>query len=1055
MVFRPPNAGGYLQSDASKTPGAGNGVGQPRRLDKEGIFEVVHDVVVLRSAPSVSSSPVGRLTRDAKVRGTPHAVAQEPWLLLSEQVLPPPSRVRVNAGDQVWVLIDASSTALGLGQLLRRVDGGSASHSGARGQPEVEAYRVVHTRVIVRQSASTEAEILGFEAKGALVEGAVTKVAGREWLKTSHHDRSGKPCDGFMLIDGTPLGLGVLLEKAHPSASSTAKPKKQDPTSVPSSKQERPSAAKPEIDTRELVKWLSFPNGELGSFTVVHSRVMLRSLPSTKSTVKGTLKQGDKLEGEIRHDWLLLDPGLDQMSLTQGKGRWALIDGSSAGLGRLLERVIPAPKVQQEFGNALELCCPDVRDKSKYSIEVKPESGKELSLQCGSGKFMLVHGLESACRVQLRFHLTDGDSVISSAWQEAYTKDVLEWEDGDEFSTDLMGNQRGACSQCSCLAFALEEDGVSMNMDVGAARCARCGCKADAHPLVQRREAPKAQAAPKPTPKEPLWIEKAVALPKEKIMKRWARFDVPEHQAEWPHLPSSFKEAVAWSDLHADMGKNMEHLRHLPVCKDTVLLLAGDVATNLEIIESSLRVLLQKFGAIFYVPGNHELWVHKKDGLSSVHKFFAILDLCERLGVHTRPAFISDECAVCPLFSWYKDNLVDGFRRDLANIPFDVQTQWPWGITGSGDTNDAQQPEIADFFAELNLRRLKSVPAPPAEGERGPFVVTLSHFVPRQECYPGPRRLCGVMGCREIDDQVRACRANCHIFGHSHISCDRQVDQIRYVQHPLGYPNDYHRMDRPLRVWGSTGRCELHPEDIATPSATTSIAVAKEFLDEIRDARVTLLQRPPGRWSSVDEGAMWDKAHTFDRAAERALRNELGFDAKKMAELWSAPPKAKDLDIKITHLHDGTELVLQVTNDLLVKQLKDRIATKVGRGPASKIKLSTNGENALSDDVSLSSLEQEIAGGLLLMGISLAASTTVDIKIVHALAEPSKSMRIKISDTSTIHELRKAIMEQLQESRLSECKLVKRMGQGGFASIPDTEKLNGRTEFLFIGRDFS
>ena len=60
-----------------------------------------------------------------------------------------------------------------------------------------------------------------------------------------------------------------------------------------------------------------------------------------------------------------------------------------------------------------------------------------------------------------------------------------------------------------------------------------------------------------------------------------------------------------------------------------------------------INALEAKFGAIFYVPGNHEcssravvqtvpwmryvrivfrLWVSKKDGLSSVHKFLAILE---------------------------------------------------------------------------------------------------------------------------------------------------------------------------------------------------------------------------------------------------------------------------------------------------------------------------------------------------------------------------------------------------------------------------------------------
>ena len=231
----------------------------------------------------------------------------------------------------------------------------------------------------------------------------------------------------------------------------------------------------------------------------------------------------------------------------------------------------------------------------------------------------------------------------------------------------------------------------------------------------------------------------------------------------------------------------------------------------------------------------------RKNGLTSIHKFFALLEMCEKLGVHTRPAFISEDCAICPLFSWYTDNLVDGFNRDKANIPFDTNTLWPWSLTGRGDTNDAQQPEIAEYFLQMNTRwvdasllsfaaftvacgvgpclacvvcvcallchrhklqldtavvfgtldrRLACAPASEARKDRqqkdGPFVISFSHFVSRQECYPGPRRLCGVMGCKEIEHQVRRVGARCHVFGHSHIACDRELDSVRYVQHPLG-----------------------------------------------------------------------------------------------------------------------------------------------------------------------------------------------------------------------------------------------------------------------------
>jgi len=314
----------------------------------------------------------------------------------------------------------------------------------------------------------------------------------------------------------------------------------------------------------------------------------------------------------------------------------------------------------------------------------------------------------------------------------------------------------------------------------------------------------------------------------------------------------------------------MEHLRQLPACEETVLILAGDLACNIETIESSLRLLQQKFGAVFYVPGNHELWINKSDGLSSIHKFIAIIELCERLGIHTRPAFISEECAVCPLFSWYKENLFDGFTREKFDMPFDTQTMWPWDITGSGDTNDAQQSEIADFFQRLNSRRVSTAPATAVEALRqaeaewkilqegqtvssrrankkvhnkAPTVISMSHFVPRQECYPGPRRLCGVMGCREIETQIRNLGATCHVFGHSHIACDRMLDAIRYLQHPLGYPTDYHRKVKPIRAFG--GDAISHAVDISKAPLAT---VGKLILQEI--ARDPGKLREPARTST-------------------------------------------------------------------------------------------------------------------------------------------------------------------------------------------------------------
>ena len=56
----------------------------------------------------------------------------------------------------------------------------------------------------------------------------------------------------------------------------------------------------------------------------------------------------------------------------------------------------------------------------------------------------------------------------------------------------------------------------------------------------------------------------------------------------------------------------------MPSCLFTrpndVLLLAGDISDDLDVIRHSLATVRQAFQTVFYVPGNHELWVRGEPG---------------------------------------------------------------------------------------------------------------------------------------------------------------------------------------------------------------------------------------------------------------------------------------------------------------------------------------------------------------------------------------------------------------------------------------------------------
>jgi len=235
---------------------------------------------------------------------------------------------------------------------------------------------------------------------------------------------------------------------------------------------------------------------------------------------------------------------------------------------------------------------------------------------------------------------------------------------------------------------------------------------------------------------------------------------------------------LAISDLHTDFRENRMWLEQMPgeLFKEAVLIVAGDISDRLDILASTLALLRAKFSHVFYVPGNHELWVRKETG-TSIEKFFRIVDLCEALDIQTRPAQIGDVWIV-PLFSWYEPGFDADNSGDVAGLygwtDFHL-CRWPGGMGNA-----------ADFFLQLNEPYLRTYDGP---------IISFSHFLPRRDLLPPTHRLKfkglpKVAGCIALDAQIRQLGARVHVFGHSHISCDRVIDGVRYVQNPLRYPRE-------------------------------------------------------------------------------------------------------------------------------------------------------------------------------------------------------------------------------------------------------------------------
>jgi len=272
-------------------------------------------------------------------------------------------------------------------------------------------------------------------------------------------------------------------------------------------------------------------------------------------------------------------------------------------------------------------------------------------------------------------------------------------------------------------------------------------------------------------------------------VREWEGEDWPlvdEEGGEW--------EVYAISDIHTDMKENwlwLEKNTASKKCssKKRCIIIAGDIAANLQTIKESLRLFIQVYDQVFYIPGNHCLWCYEDnpnpmspDHLqkrSSLRKLVAILQICRDLKVRTTPARLNMNLAICPLYSWYRDK--DNTNPSAHEAGFDLACIWP----KSFHIHKNYDGTIADFFLALNSRRIHTAPSLPTIK-----TISFSHFLPRSDLFQGWPGLNKVMSDPKLDSQLRQIHSQLHVCGHSHLNFDLSRQGVRYLQSSLGYPRE-------------------------------------------------------------------------------------------------------------------------------------------------------------------------------------------------------------------------------------------------------------------------
>src|SRR5258708_18811615 len=148
---------------------------------------------------------------------------------------------------------------------------------------------------------------------------------------------------------------------------------------------------------------------------------------------------------------------------------------------------------------------------------------------------------------------------------------------------------------------------------------------------------------------------------------------------------------LAVSDLHVGFGENREIVAGLrPQSPADWLIVAGDVGEFAADIEWALGTLREQFAELIWVPGNHELWTHRRESLRlrGVERYEHLVAMCRRLGVHTPEdpyriwEHAGEPLVIAPLFLLYDYSLLpDGAKTREAAIECAREA----GIIGNDD----------------------------------------------------------------------------------------------------------------------------------------------------------------------------------------------------------------------------------------------------------------------------------------------------------------------------------------------------------------------------------
>lgn len=259
----------------------------------------------------------------------------------------------------------------------------------------------------------------------------------------------------------------------------------------------------------------------------------------------------------------------------------------------------------------------------------------------------------------------------------------------------------------------------------------------------------------------------------------------------------------AVSDLHISYAENRRIVNDLqPESDEDWLIVAGDVGEIFGDIEKALRLLRQRYAAVIWAPGNHELWTHKDDPvqLRGEARYQALVRMCRDNGIHTPedefPVWhgTGGPVTIAPLFQLYDYSwLAPGTKTRKESLEYAYGT----GVVCTDEMllHPDPYPDRESWSAARvaeSERRLAAL-APDVR------TVLVSHWpLVRQPTdvlwFPEFAQWCGTN--RTADWHTRF-RAEVAVYGHLHIPRSTRYDGVRFEEVSLGYPREWSRREKP------------------------------------------------------------------------------------------------------------------------------------------------------------------------------------------------------------------------------------------------------------------